>query len=150
MNLRTLSYLLLIQTLRSSGVYVMKADAIKFLTSTYLCLFLPQFLCKECKLFSKLKATNEHKTHNVSVSERVQMQYQDMPYPAFNSDKMERERKHYNDNSKEKTIFQFMPTETLSMINHYLYQVNYMLVTFFIVHKPRTLTQKTSTWVFDN
>ena len=62
--------------------------------------------------------------NNKTTSEKVQMQYMDMPYPAFSLEQMDNERKYYGDDPiNKKGVLLHMPTETLSMLNHYLYKV---------------------------
>ena len=72
---------------------------------------------------TKLKTTKDENVliTSKSTSEKVQLQYQDMPYPAFSMEQMEQERKHYGDNPHNKNVLFHMPTDVLSMINHYLY-----------------------------
>lgn len=81
---------------------------------------------KKCKLFSKLKAIQDLELmamNNKTTSEKVQMQYMDMPYPAFSLEQMDNERKYYGDDPiNKKEVLLHMPTETLSMLNHYLYK----------------------------
>ena len=82
---------------------------------------------KNCKLLSKLKATQDLEfvaIENKTTSQKVQMQYQDMPYPAFTMEQMDHERRHYGDNPQNKQALHYMPTDVLSMVNHYLYKVN--------------------------
>ena len=74
--------------------------------------------------------------NNKTTSEKVQMQYMDMPYPAFSLEQMDNERKYYGDNPiNKKEVLLHMPTETLSMINHYLYKVirNYEKFWLFLI-----------------
>ena len=88
---------------------------------------------KQSKLLARLEAMERGCSVSMSAmveSDRVQRQYQDMPYPAFTPEQMDMERQYYGDNPLEKVPWHHMPTDLLSMINHYLYQVNIALALY--------------------
>ena len=87
---------------------------------------------KQSKLLARLEAVGGCSVNMSAMveSDRVQRQYQDMPYPAFTPEQMDLERQYYGDNPLEKVPWHHMPTDLLSMINHYLYQVNIALVLY--------------------
>ena len=86
----------------------------------------PVLGAKQSKLLSRLEDADRGCCVNVSAMvdrDRVQRQYQDMPYPAFTPEQMDKERQYYGDNPLNKDPWHHMPTDLLSMINHYLYKV---------------------------
>ena len=87
---------------------------------------------KQSKLLARLEAVGGCSVNMSAMveSDRVQRQYQDMPYPAFTPEQMDLERQYYGDNPLEKVPWHHMPTDLLSMINHYLYQVNIALALY--------------------
>ena len=81
-------------------------------------------IATSCMLYFPATRSSECHIHShgdtVTTNDLVSIQYETLPYPTFDDEKMAYEKGHYKNNEETPAII--FQDETLEKINHYLYR----------------------------